>query len=904
MSIPINSNFELGAPLPIDKKMTLTYEQMAEMNDNIMPSVYFTICIDDGCLYLYNKNNIKTAETGRFIKLIDAGSDAGKTTPKGTQYTIDGTTYTVGDNAEVFNDYSNNKAIGNCSHTEGGGTTALGNYSHAEGGGTTASGQYAHSEGASTKATEINSHAEGGSTTASGVCSHAEGMNTTASRYGSHSEGGNTTARGDCSHAEGVDTIASGNYSHAEGNGTSASGSASHAEGRLTTASGNYSHTEGENTTASADYSHAEGASTTASGIVSHAEGGNTSANSVCSHAEGAYTIASSDYQHVQGKYNVEDSSDKYAFIIGNGSDDDNRSNAFAVDWNGLIYVNNSATGVDVSQLLTEEIYNAGKALVKGTSYTIDGRKYTVADCAEVFNDYENNIATGEYSRAEGKNTRALGGYSHAEGRNTIASGHYSHAEGYNTIAEGNYSHSEGYGTICGSPYQHVQGKYNIQDNNSKYAYILGNGTDNSNRSNVIAIDWNGKIYVNNATTGVDVSNDLQTKITSTNKLNSDLVDDTNQNNKFVTSAEKTKIANALTEEVYNAGKQVITVNNIGVNLIGEIFNNYSGNKATKNYSHAEGSVTTASGESSHAEGSGTTASGECSHAEGSYTTASGNTSHAEGSNTIASGYGSHAEGVGTTASGYSSHAEGCGTIATSIYQHAQGKFNVEDSNSKYAFIIGNGTDINNRSNAFAVDWDGLIYVNNSATGVDVSDLLTEEEYNAGKQVTTNSKTGEIFNDYSRNAASGNYSHAEGYGTKAIGDNSHAEGASTTARGSCGHAEGSGCHASGNYSHAEGGDTVVIGHYSHVEGQGTRANSLCQHAQGKYNIEDSNNKYAFIIGNGTSTNARSNAFAVDWDGKIYVNNSATGVDVSNLATRLTAVETTIGNINAVLEEVL
>ena len=56
----------------------------------------------------------------------------------------------------------------------------------------------------------------------------------------------------------------------------------------------------------------------------------------------------------------------------------------------------------------------------------------------------------------------------------------------------------------------------------------------------------------------------LQTEITSTNKLNSDLVDDTNQNNKFVTSAEKTKIANALTEEVYNAGKQVKTGNNTG----------------------------------------------------------------------------------------------------------------------------------------------------------------------------------------------------------------------------------------------------------------------------------------------------------------------------------------------------
>ena len=43
-----------------------------------------------------------------------------------------------------------------------------------------------------------------------------------------------------------------------------------------------------------------------------------------------------------------------------------------------------------------------------------------------------------------------------------------------------------------------------------------------------------------------DLVDGLQTEITSSNKLNSDLVDDTNQNNKFITSPEKTKIANAL----------------------------------------------------------------------------------------------------------------------------------------------------------------------------------------------------------------------------------------------------------------------------------------------------------------------------------------------------------------------
>ena len=214
-----------------------------------------------------------------------------------------------------------------------------------------------------------------------------------------------------------------------------------------------------------------------------------------------------------------------------------------------------------------------------------------------------------------------------------------------------------------------------------------------------------------------DLVEGLQTEITSINKLNSDLVDDTNQNNKFVSSAEKEKINNALTEEVYNAGKQIKTNKKTG-----EIFNDYSRNVAVGNCSHAEGANTTARGDNSHAEGCETIASSVSSHAEGGNTTASGNVSHAEGYHTTASGGYSHAEGDHTTASGYCSHAEGDESIASSACQHVQGRYNVEDSSSKYAFIIGNGT-ANNRSNAFAVDWNGKIYVNNSETGVDVSQL-------------------------------------------------------------------------------------------------------------------------------------------------------------------------------------
>ena len=51
----------------------------------------------------------------------------------------------------------------------------------------------------------------------------------------------------------------------------------------------------------------------------------------------GESLFASGDRQTVIGKYNVEDTNDEYALIIGNGTDDQNRSNALTVDWTGKI---------------------------------------------------------------------------------------------------------------------------------------------------------------------------------------------------------------------------------------------------------------------------------------------------------------------------------------------------------------------------------------------------------------------------------------------------------------------------------------------------------------------------------------------------------------------------------------
>ncbi len=138
---------------------------------------------------------------------------------------------------------------------------------------------------------------------------------------------------------------------------------------------------------------------------------------------------------------------------------------------------------------------------------------------------------------------------------------------------------------------------------------------------------------------------------------------------------------------------------------------------ASGNRSHAEGHSTTAYGYASHAEGDETIASGDVSHAEGYSTTARGYASHAEGYSTTASGNASHAEGDSTTASGEASHAEGTWTIASRRNQHVQGRFNIEDTSTpddyrhgKYSHIVGNGSDIENPSNAHTLDWNGVAW--------------------------------------------------------------------------------------------------------------------------------------------------------------------------------------------------
>ena len=223
----------------------------------------------------------------------------------------------------------------------------------------------------------------------------------------------------------------------------------------------------------------------------------------------------------------------------------------------------------------------------------------------------------------------------------------------------------------------------------------------------------------------------------------------------------------------YLNGKLIVE----GTGYGSEIFNEYTYNKATGEYSHAEGySVivtgerahgegessqangyashaegmsTTADGKSSHSEGYRTTASGDYSHAEGDSTKATGNYSHSEGRLTTASGNLSHSEGIGTVASGSNSHVEGLYTTAQRRSQHVFGEYNVLDTTGSgvinkgsYIEIVGNGTSSSARSNARTLDWSGNEVLAGKLT---VGTAPTNNMDVATKQYVDNAVAPEVF---------------------------------------------------------------------------------------------------------------------------------------------------------------
>lgn len=563
----------------------------------------------------------------------------------------------------------------------------------------------------------------------------------------------------------------------------------------------------------------ATGTSVTASGNYSHAEGSNTTATHFASHAEGANTLASNSQAHAEG------------------------SNAIASGMN---------------------------AHAEGQSTT----------------------AYGIASHAEGLSTTAQGSHSHTEGRATIARGEHSHAEGYGGTTYGTFGkadHTEGYQTIANSGSgensfgAHAEGTLTSALASSAHA----EGKETVASGDYSHAEGVGGVYTKNGVT-------------------------------YASGASST----AAHSEGFQTVASGYASHTEGYQTIASVY-----------YAHAEGNNTCAHGQQSHAEGYSTFATASSAHAEGDYSSAQSQAAHAEGISTKATGQASHVEGIGNdntaieyevyntydrtkeyngrtfksngsptmipSAASNGSHAEGYKTLANGGgYQHTEGYMtytsgaNAEHAEGYRTTAMGGGGSHSEGKYTYA-GGGGAAHAEGLYTAVSDGGAGHSEG-----MYTFVSGAGASHAEGYMTFATGRAAHAEGYNTQATADDSHAEGSETLAKAKHSNAAGVGTIAAGESSRVFGmynviDDAINMNYPLWISGTSydvgdrvkrTFVNSgvtiayiyECNTANSDTSFISSKwtqlykFKYAEIVGNGTATDARSNARALDWAGNEYL----------------------------------
>ena len=258
----------------------------------------------------------------------------------------------------------------------GWGSTAMGAYNRASGVGAFVSGFMNVAGPTSSSITAIppsttnlgGQFAVGYATAATGHVAFTSGYSTAASGNYSTAMGESSIASGANSTALGKSTSATGNYSTSLGNSTTASGSQSTALGESSTASGYASLATGRSNTASGYNATAMGRASTASGYYSTVMGYNATASDFASFVIGQYNSSGSSATSA-GSYDVSSP----AFVIGNGTASNAKSDAFKVLFNGNTTVAGdiTVTGNDMTFGNGETISNASDGTVTITSGTV-----------------------------------------------------------------------------------------------------------------------------------------------------------------------------------------------------------------------------------------------------------------------------------------------------------------------------------------------------------------------------------------------------------------------------------------------------------------------------------------------------------------------------------------------------
>lgn len=454
--------------------------------------------------------------------------------------------------AERFNMYSanDNIAIGDCCHVEGASNIALTSSTHVEGSENyVGEGSWStHAEGIHNKAiTGWYQHIEGDSNQSSGYACHTEGVKNKVASSSTHTEGSwNTSIAGSDIHLEGGhNTNTNGSVNHLQGYAN-------------TNQSGDNNHIGGNNnvvtTSNSTIISGAEN-TITDSNNCSVSGNKNTVTSSLCATATGADNIISNSFKSlVTGSQNEISGVNSYANFVA-GSQNKNTLGSKNTILSGLLneVTNGSAENIVAGQ--SSVLSHVGQSIVAGSSNTltnsfnsillggnnivaktyysdISGHNNSIEPYDFVTNNVEGplnvlcNVITGEHNSIKGLYSSILSGCDNvienihdsiiAGKSNSITSrvwglgtncvlctgddctiesdGTPMVATGTQCVVKGSNAVAQNKGTKASGNEQTTIGRFNVEDTLDKYAFIVGGGTSDLTRKDIIEVDWNGNL--------------------------------------------------------------------------------------------------------------------------------------------------------------------------------------------------------------------------------------------------------------------------------------------------------------------------------------------------------------------------------------------------------------------------
>lgn len=466
----------------------------------------------------------------------------------------------------------------------------------------------------------------------------------------------------------------------------------------------------------------------------------------------------------------------------------------------------------------------------------------------------------------------SVGENSFASGFESRAKGNWSQALGYQATARGNYSTSIGRNSVANSPSSFAFGNSAQALNESSFAF--GSGAK--------AIGINSYAF---GSIGIDTLGNLTGQKTVASGKNSIAIGMGSQSTNL--GAFSFGIGNIASGEFsLTLGYESSSPADYGI-AIGKR------STAMESFSIAIGDSSLVTGNSSVAIGKRVKALGRSCLTLGNYSQSAGYSSIAIGSYANSNSW-SISLGNFTSATGMWSTAIGYKTNATALYSNAFGRESVASGENSFAFghlskasgnysySFGFNSESSN-TNAFALGYIAR------ATGLSSYSIgwytLASGNYSTAMGSQSVASGFGSFAMGSQSVAAGEYSVATGYSTDALGDYSVAMGYNSQASGYNATALGSNTNSDGAVSTSLGSNTHASGFNSVSMGLNSTSQSFCSLVLGRYNsISGSVWEWLatdplFVIGNGTSATAPSDAFSVLKNGNV-------GIGVSSPLTKL------------------